>query len=446
MANTFTFPLDTASKAGAVRPIRFNGVDYTDFVLPISHLGGEAVLLTSTALGVSAAYTQASQDRYIAKVVVAYVRGAAAADQAGTLYIEESQDGTTWTTTTTVSVTANTLADSGWVTLSQRYYRFRYVNGATAQTSFSLWQSIAATAEAVTIYGPTGQPLLTTSNPGAVQGVAAHGAAAAGNPLRLAAVYRAVAPNVADGSVVDLFADAAGRIYVRSADGHIESLGTTSDLEATGNGTLIAIAKRLRSLLAGGLPAALTVGGNLKVALLEALPAGANLVGKVQLRNPSNTADLGDATNPVRVDPTGTTTQPVSLSTMPTPTTQIPIWNGLAILDTGLKDSGFINIAAYKRKTITIQHSLNQPITTVGILVRNRDSVSIGYVYYRDTLSIGSSPGAVISSGADTGSGSVTKIVVPHLDLPWWELRLQIACSTAPTSGAVYVYMMAEKY
>ncbi|HWO69659.1 MAG TPA: hypothetical protein VNP94_02750, partial [Actinomycetota bacterium] len=44
------------------------------------------------------------------------------------------------------------------------------------------------------------------------------------------------------------------------------------------------------------------------------LNAGSNLVGKVQLRNPGNTADLGDATNPVRVDPTGTTAQPVSQS------------------------------------------------------------------------------------------------------------------------------------
>jgi hypothetical protein len=45
---------------------------------------------------------------------------------------------------------------------------------------------------------------------------------------------------------------------------------------------------------------------------LIVLAAGSALIGKVQLRNPGNTVDLGDATNPVRTDPTGTTTQPVS--------------------------------------------------------------------------------------------------------------------------------------
>jgi len=43
------------------------------------------------------------------------------------------------------------------------------------------------------------------------------------------------------------------------------------------------------------------------------LDAGANLVGKVQLRNPGDTVDLGDATNPLRIDPTGTTKQPTNI-------------------------------------------------------------------------------------------------------------------------------------
>lgn len=55
-----------------------------------------------------------------------------------------------------------------------------------------------------------------------------------------------------------------------------------------------------------------TNGLDVDVTRLPSLPAGSNTIGKVQLRNPGNTADLGDATNPVRVDPTGTTTQPVS--------------------------------------------------------------------------------------------------------------------------------------
>lgn len=73
----------------------------------------------------------------------------------------------------------------------------------------------------------------------------------------------------------------SGTLATSSADGAHTALGATGDAEATGNGTVIAILKRLRTLLAGGLPAALTAGGNLKTAILEALPAGANLIGLV---------------------------------------------------------------------------------------------------------------------------------------------------------------------
>ena len=54
--------------------------------------------------------------------------------------------------------------------------------------------------------------------------------------------------------------------------------------------------------------------------ITDALPAGTNLLGKVQIRNPGNTVDLGDSSNPVRIDPTGTTTQPMSASSLPLPT------------------------------------------------------------------------------------------------------------------------------
>lgn len=56
------------------------------------------------------------------------------------------------------------------------------------------------------------------------------------------------------------------------------------------------------------------------VTIATALPAGSNLVGKVQLRNPGDSADLGDGTNPIRTDPTGSTTQPVSAASLPLPT------------------------------------------------------------------------------------------------------------------------------
>lgn len=54
----------------------------------------------------------------------------------------------------------------------------------------------------------------------------------------------------------------ANPVPVSSADGALASVGTTTDAEAVGNGTVIALLKRLRTLLAAGLPAAL-VGGRL---------------------------------------------------------------------------------------------------------------------------------------------------------------------------------------
>lgn len=42
------------------------------------------------------------------------------------------------------------------------------------------------------------------------------------------------------------------------------------------------------------------------------LSPGNFTIGRVFLRNPGDTANMGDATTPVRTDPTGTTTQPVS--------------------------------------------------------------------------------------------------------------------------------------
>lgn len=140
----FTFPVDSNNKAGAVKVIRGG----SDFVMPVADLSGVAVLLTSAALAASAVYTQAQQDRF-GDVLVSRVRGFVLADQAGTLYIEESNDGTTWTAAATLAVTANQLTDTGFVALTKRYYRFRYANGATAQTSFLLYQAIASAADIV---------------------------------------------------------------------------------------------------------------------------------------------------------------------------------------------------------------------------------------------------------------------------------------------------------
>ena len=66
----------------------------------------------------------------------------------------------------------------------------------------------------------------------------------------------------------------------------------------------------------GGHPVAVVLDGAIYRLVTSAkLEAGTNLVGKFQLRDPGDTVNLGDAVNPVRVDPTGTTTQPVQEKT-----------------------------------------------------------------------------------------------------------------------------------
>jgi len=87
-------------------------------------------------------------------------------------------------------------------------------------------------------------------------------------------------------------------MQTKAKDGAIASLGTTTDAESIGNGTLIAIVKRLRTLLGGGLPAALTGNGNLKTAILESLPAGTNNIGTVNVAQlptiPAGNNNIGD--------------------------------------------------------------------------------------------------------------------------------------------------------
>jgi hypothetical protein len=92
-------------------------------------------LLTSTPLAENASYTSSSDDRSARthRTVIAH----AYADQPGTLYIEQSPDGTNWDISESTSVAANT--GTALITVvKSKYVRIRYVNGANAQTVFRL--------------------------------------------------------------------------------------------------------------------------------------------------------------------------------------------------------------------------------------------------------------------------------------------------------------------
>ena len=101
-----------------------------------------AVVLAKIPLKASTSFTQAKQDRFHDVEPVGGVRGLIYADQAGTLYLEESDDdGATWAEpTATVAVSAGITAKLPWTELTKRWYRFRYANGATTQAKFVLIQ------------------------------------------------------------------------------------------------------------------------------------------------------------------------------------------------------------------------------------------------------------------------------------------------------------------
>lgn len=92
---------------------------------------------TTAALAGSATYTATAfgLDGY-QKIV-----GSVFADQAGTLYVEQSQDGTNWDVISAFAVAAN-VGQGFQVDIVAFYGRVRYVNGATAQTIFRLYTNL----------------------------------------------------------------------------------------------------------------------------------------------------------------------------------------------------------------------------------------------------------------------------------------------------------------
>ena len=86
-----------------------------------------------------------------------------------------------------------------------------------------------------------------------------------------------------------------GRSY-RLRDGADVAQGTTTDADTAV--TVIGRLKKLVSLLAGGLPAALSAGGGVKVGLVDALPAGTANIGDVDVLTlpalPAGTNNIGD--------------------------------------------------------------------------------------------------------------------------------------------------------
>ena len=103
--------------------------------------------ITDAVLAASGSYIQGWQDAQA--LAVNFVSGSVYADEAGTLYVDFSEDGTNvyGTSTTTLAFTPTTVGTANGATLPYpveiptRYFRFRYVNGATVQGVFQLYQT-----------------------------------------------------------------------------------------------------------------------------------------------------------------------------------------------------------------------------------------------------------------------------------------------------------------
>lgn len=114
-----------------------------------SLMADEKIVLTTSNLAADATYNQAGQDRFGVgrfNAVIKCMAGIVKASHAGTLKLQESEDNSAWSDVASVSVAAATTVELPWTKVSKRYYRFSYVNGATAQTAFILEQLISSMA------------------------------------------------------------------------------------------------------------------------------------------------------------------------------------------------------------------------------------------------------------------------------------------------------------
>jgi hypothetical protein len=92
----------------------------------------------TTPLGISATYTGASFDTMADGENFTWLTGYVFSNVAGTLYIEQSADGQNWYGLNTINVAANGAMPID-VKVLLKHVRLKYVNGATAQTTFQLY-------------------------------------------------------------------------------------------------------------------------------------------------------------------------------------------------------------------------------------------------------------------------------------------------------------------
>jgi hypothetical protein len=103
------------------------------------HLLVDTVNSLGALLGANASYTSPTIDRLRSNPTPYYFRASAHADQAGTFYMDESDDNVAWSHVQTINVSAGVTAIiPNTSTSGKQYTRFVFTNGAIAQASYFL--------------------------------------------------------------------------------------------------------------------------------------------------------------------------------------------------------------------------------------------------------------------------------------------------------------------
>jgi hypothetical protein len=171
------------------------------------------------------------------------------------------------------------------------------------------------------------------------------------------------------------------------------SAGTPADAEATGNGSIIAVLKRLRTLLAGGLPTAL-VGGRLDVNLGTWLGSPAPTVGQKSAASSLPVVLASDQPAHAVTDGGGSLTVDGTVAV----SGSVPVTDNAGSLTTDSVDGAHATLG-----TTSDPEALSGNGTAIGLLKRLR------------TLLAGGLPSALVGGRLDTNAGAWLGSTAPSI-------------------------------
>lgn len=205
----------------------------------------------------------------------------------GTVNFQATVDGSTWRAfyadpTTGSGAVASATANGAWSGACAGFQKIRLIGASVGSGSATAFLN-ASTATTAVVLGDSLPPgsnaigSVSVSSSALPSGAATAALQSTGNTIL--ASLDAKAPALVSGRVPTDGSGVTQPISVASgqeADGHSLTLGTTTDVSTTN--TVIGRLQKLVSLLAGGLPAALSGSGNLKVVVNEALSVAVSAV------------------------------------------------------------------------------------------------------------------------------------------------------------------------